>query len=123
MSLSSKLAFQFDRGVQSRGRELFLNGAVRASDIEANHFHGTVRGGRSYEVCMQYTHNGYLSVSCECEHFLDSGACKHLWAAVLEAERRGALSAAQNARYLKLEEMDFVDFEDLSGEEPFRLAS
>jgi hypothetical protein len=105
MSISSKLAFQFERSVQSRGRELFLSGAVRAGDVEANHFHGSVMGGRRYEVCLQYTHNGYLTVSCECPYFQDNGACKHLWAAVLEADRRGALSAARDVRYLRLQEV------------------
>src|SRR5262245_3149487 len=120
MSLSSKLAFEFPRGVQLRGQELFTQGRVRASDIEPNHFHGSVQGGRLYEVCLQYTHKGYLTVSCGCPHFEDMGACKHLWAAVLEADRRGALSATNEMRYLRLEE---VDLEAASPMQPFRLTS
>jgi hypothetical protein len=119
MSLSSKLAFEFERGVQLRGRELFMTGKVRASDIEANHFHGSVMGGRRYEVCLQYTHNGYLTVTCECPYFQDNGACKHLWAAVLEADRRGALSATRDLRYIKLEEVDPPS----SPEKPFVVSS
>jgi SNF2-related domain/Helicase conserved C-terminal domain/SWIM zinc finger len=119
MSLSSKLAFEFNRSVQVRGQELHASGAVRPTDIEANHFHGSVQGGRQYEVCLQYTHSGYLTVSCECPYFQDSGACKHLWAAVLEADRRGALSATRDYRYLKLEELDFPT----SPDEPFQLTA
>src|SRR5215831_14122274 len=120
MSLTSKLAFEFDRSVQSRGRELFVSGAVRAADVEANHFHGTVMGGRRYEVCLQYTHSGYLTVSCECPYFQDNGACKHLWAAVLEADRRGALNAVRDVRYLMLQELHP---EQSTPDQPFRLSA
>src|SRR5947209_5099285 len=119
MSLSSKLAFQFDRGVQIRGSEIFADDAVRAIDVEPNHFHGMVKGGRVYEVCLQYKHAGTLTVSCQCPYFDDRGACKHLWAAVLEADRRGALSAAAHERYLNVMEVDPDD----DAERPFVLSA
>jgi superfamily II DNA or RNA helicase len=101
MSLASKLAFQVDRGAQFRGSELFQNGAVQVTAVEPDHVHATVAGGADYEVCIQFF-NGELLVSCECPYFGDRGACKHIWAVVLEADRRGALPAAVAQRRLGL---------------------
>jgi hypothetical protein len=43
-------------------------------------------------------------VFCECPYFGEYGTCKHLWAAILEADRIGALAGALDATYLKLED-------------------
>src|SRR6266487_1097885 len=104
MSLASKLQFQFDRGVQFRGVRLFNSRLVTVRDSGPTHLAGRVMGGSLYNVTMRYD-DGRLVVFCECPYFADNGECKHLWAAVLEADRLGALREAQSARYLKLEEV------------------
>ncbi len=72
---------------------LFLNGAVRVSEQSYRHLNAVVIGGRPYQV--QISHDeGRLLAFCECPYFEEYGQCKHLWAAVLEADRRGALSEA-----------------------------
>ena len=38
------------------------------------------------------------------QYFDDNGECKHLWAAILEADRIGALSQAVAERDLRVEE-------------------
>ncbi len=101
MSLAGKLAFQVDRGAQFRGSELFQNGAVQVTAVEPDHIHATVAGGADYEVCIQFF-NQELLVSCECPYFRDRGACKHIWAVILESDRRGALPAALAQRRLGL---------------------
>ena len=101
MSLAGKLAFQVDRGAQFRGSELFQSGAVQVTAVEPEHVHATVAGGQQYEVCVQFF-NQELLVSCECEYFRDRGACKHIWAVILEADRRGALPGATALRRLSL---------------------
>jgi superfamily II DNA or RNA helicase len=77
-----------------------------------------VIGGRPYEVRVTYNDDRLL-VSCECPYFADFGRCKHLWAAILEADRRGALQEALRARYLKLE--DEAEFDWTYDREPFIL--
>ena len=101
MSLAGKLAFQVDRGAQIRGAHLFQNGAVQVTAVEPEHLHATVTGdsGNPYEVCIQFF-NQELLVSCQCPYFRDRGACKHIWAVILEADRRGALPAAAAQRRL-----------------------
>jgi SNF2-related domain/Helicase conserved C-terminal domain len=103
MPLASRLAFQFDQRVQFRGLGLFRDRAVRVTDESASHLIAIVIGGRPYEVQITYDKDRLL-VSCECPYFTDFGQCKHLWAAVLEADRRGTLGEALHARYLKLED-------------------
>ena len=90
MSLASKLAFQVDRGVQFRGTKLFESGAVRLTTVETNHVHAEVHGGNIYEVCLQFLY-GDLVVACGCPYFADQGACKHIWATILQSDREGAL--------------------------------
>src|ERR1019366_6309691 len=114
MPLASRLAFQFDQRVQARGFGLFNAGAVRVRDESAIHLLATVTGGRPYEVRVTYD-EGRLLVSCECPYFADFGQCKHLWAAILEGDRRGALGDALHARYLKLEDESELDWE---GDDP-----
>src|SRR5688572_9164111 len=102
MSLASKLQFQFDRSVQFRGVRLFNSRLVRVKDSGPSHLSGEVMGGSLYDARLQYDGERVLAF-CDCPYFNDHGECKHLWAAVLEADRLGALREAYNARYLTLE--------------------
>lgn len=105
MSLATKLAFQIDRGAQFKGVRLFEGGAVRLTTVEPNHVHADVRGSMLYEVCLQFLY-GDLVVACGCPYFQDRGACKHIWATILQADREGALRAAANERTLSLLEAE-----------------
>ncbi len=55
--------------------------------------HAVVRGTRDYRVEMKReSGTDRFTASCECPYFLDRGeVCKHIWAALLEADRRGLL--------------------------------
>jgi superfamily II DNA or RNA helicase len=105
MSLASKLAFQVDRAAQFKGVRLFESGAVRLTTVETNHVHAEVMGSRLYDVCLQFLY-GDLVVACECPYFADRGACKHIWATILQADREGALREAANQRVLDLLEAE-----------------
>src|ERR1019366_5855346 len=101
MPLASKLAFQFERPLQFKGLNLFHAHAVRISEANQAHLFGEVQGGNRYPIRM--THEaGRLSVYCACAYFADYGRCKHLWAAVLEADRRGVLGEAARGGALRL---------------------
>jgi hypothetical protein len=103
MPLASRIAFQFDRRFQTKGLYLFAARAVRVTGESASHLNAVVTGGRLYQVQIRHD-DGHLLVFCECPAFEEYGQCKHLWAAILEADRRGALTEALNAKYLKLED-------------------
>ncbi len=105
MSLASKLAFQVDRVVQSRGMQLFASGAVRITTAEWNHLHAQVKGGQLYEVCLQLLY-GHVAVSCECVYFQDAGTCKHIWATILQSDREGHLRKALEQKGLQLVESE-----------------
>src|SRR5208282_6012004 len=85
--------------------------AVRVSDESSTHLAALVTGGHRYQVRLSYEDEEMMAF-CECPYFQETGPCKHLWAAVLEADRRGALAEARNAKNLTLEDdldLDEVD--------------
>ncbi len=101
MPLASKLAFQFERRLQFKGLDLFHAHAVRITDANQAHAYCEVQGTSRYPVRM--THEiGRLLVYCACPYFADFGRCKHLWAAVLEADQRGVLGEALKDGPLRL---------------------
>jgi hypothetical protein len=108
MTLAAKLAFQFEKKIQIRGQELYDQRAVKVVEATPKHLAAEVRGSRLYDVELNYAHNALL-IGCDCPFYIDHGPCKHIWAAILEADRRGSLADAQSSRYLKLE--DDLDFE------------
>ena len=99
MPLASKLAFQFERRLQFQGITLFQARAVRITQANQAHLFGEVQGTNRYPVRMVHE-GGRLSVYCACSYFAEFGRCKHLWAAVLEADRRGVLGEAISRRPL-----------------------
>jgi len=65
-----------------------------------------VQGSKSYDVALDWKDSD-LSMFCSCPYFDSDGPCKHLWATILEVEKRGGLSAVQ-----PMEEAMSPDFED-----------
>jgi len=96
MTLAAKLSFEFEKRVQFKGQGLFLSGAVRFERTDEFGLHGIVRGGANYAVSLTYEPPGRMGISCECPYFSEYGPCKHVWAAVLQADRQGALREAAN---------------------------
>jgi len=101
MPLASKLAFQFERRLQFKGLNLFHGHAVRVTDANQSHLFGDVMGGNRYPIRITY-YDGVLSVYCACAAFSETGRCKHLWAAILEGDKRGVLGEAAKAPSLRL---------------------
>ena len=101
MPLASKIAFQFERRLQFKGLNLFHGHAVRVTDANQSHLFGEVMGGNRYPMRITYQ-EGLLSVHCACAYFAETGRCKHLWAAILEADKRGVLGDAQKGGALRV---------------------
>src|ERR1035437_7339925 len=93
MPLASKLAFQFERRLQFKGVNLYHARAVRITDANQAHLFGEVQGSSAYTIRLAHE-SGRLLVYCACPYFAEFGRCKHLCAAVLEADRRGVLGEA-----------------------------
>jgi uncharacterized Zn finger protein len=107
MTLSERLDARFDPASQRKGQGLFLSRAVRLNEGSPRHFHGEVQGTRYYQVNIDFDGRTVL-LGCECPFFASTGPCKHLWAAILEAEKRGLLSEVVKAPSVEVEE----DLED-----------
>jgi superfamily II DNA or RNA helicase len=91
-SLTARLFNQVDRTSQERGRRYFLHGAVNFIEGTAWTMHAAVQGTRLYDVQVT-TENHHVNASCTCPYFERAEEpCKHVWAALLAAERSGLLS-------------------------------
>ena len=86
------LARSVPGGSRVKGRAYHLDGAV--SRIEGTPWaaHAIVRGSRPYIVDIDRDGERDFTASCDCPYFHDRFViCKHIWAALLEAELRGYL--------------------------------
>jgi superfamily II DNA or RNA helicase len=114
MPLASKLAFYFRQKSVIMGRQLFVAGAVRIVHGDARQLKARVLGSRWYEVELKLD-EGSLQVSCTCPYYQDQGPCKHLWAVLLEADRRTLLADALIVKSLNLtDDVEELDAEDVS---------
>ena len=90
--LTRILARRVPGGSRVKGRAYHLDGAVIRIDGTPWAVHAIVRGSRPYVVDIQRDAADAFSASCDCPYFHDRFViCKHIWAALLEAERRGYL--------------------------------
>ena len=89
--LTRVLARDVPGGSRTKGRLYHLDGAVTKIEGDAWHAKATVRGSHEYRVRIDRREDAFTA-SCECPYFMDrADVCKHIWAALLEAERRGLL--------------------------------
>ena len=95
--LSSRCSFSFSPIVRERGARYFRQGAVKAFRTDADRIGAIVTGDARYRVALtlrtarasgRARHE--ILAGCECPHFKDGELCKHLWATLLECDRRSA---------------------------------
>jgi superfamily II DNA or RNA helicase len=92
-SLTRVLARQVPGGSRVKGRAYHLDGAVKKIAGTPWTADAIVRGARPYVVDIHRDPSGTFTASCDCPYFDDRFViCKHIWAALLEAERRGHLA-------------------------------
>jgi superfamily II DNA or RNA helicase len=97
------LTRQVAAAVRTRGDAYFAAGAVVHTEASPTRVEAIVRGTRPYRVWIARD-GRELTASCECQYFLDrQDICKHIWAVLREAERRGFLELARdNVQPLRL---------------------
>ena len=77
--------------IRAKGARYHSMGAVVAISGGEWTAHAVVRGGRNYRVEIARDGDGFRA-SCDCAYFVDRAeVCKHIWAAVLEADERNLL--------------------------------
>ena len=87
--LTRVLARHVPGGSRVKGRAYHLDGAVKTITGSAWEVAASVKGERLYTVSIARGGAGAFTASCDCPYFQDRFViCKHIWAALLEAERR-----------------------------------
>ena len=82
---------QVSPAVRARGEVYRASGRVIHTEAAPERLDAIVRGSRPYRVWIARDGTD-LTVSCECQYFRDRGEpCKHIWAALLDAESSGLL--------------------------------
>src|SRR4051812_7069667 len=79
---------------RAKGLNYFRTGAVIEMAGGEWTAHAVVRGTRDYRVeLMRESGTDRFTASCECPYYADRAEiCKHIWAALLEADQRGLLA-------------------------------
>ena len=88
-ALAQKIQHEFDSIIRQRGREYYVSGAVHIGTFNDSTVRARVTGEQSYHVSLELkisNGEGWLKGSCSCPFYRDRGACKHLWATILEAD-------------------------------------
>ncbi len=109
--LSTKLSHWFPHLVRTKGHDLYIDRRVETVLADGDRYEATVQGGSAYSVALIFA-AGELRVSCTCPYFHDRGACKHVWACILEADKKQALSQARASRWLELVDDEASEFFD-----------
>ena len=92
----------FDPLVVARGDLYALRGVVTIRHGDADRVAARVQGTETYDVGLRYTRRdrgGTIACSCSCSHARTTRRlCKHVWATLRIAERRGHLTSVARER-------------------------
>lgn len=102
-SLAQKLRHRFPHSVIQKGQGIYVDGRVSVREASPYLQRAMVTGTELYDVELELE-DQTLVVDCSCPYFEDRGACKHIWACILEADRRGSLAEARKLRWLDLDD-------------------
>jgi superfamily II DNA or RNA helicase len=91
MALIDSLRGDFQESIRARGHNYFERGAVDLMRFTHRSVAAAVQAEQRYLVDIDWD-GGFLEYECSCDDYQQRGvACKHIWAALLEAQRRGRL--------------------------------
>ena len=86
----------FPQNIRTRGNSYVRKHRVSLRQARRKLISGKVHGSRSYSVELSLDENdeNQIRVFCTCPHFRRGYACKHLWAAIVAADRKIGLEPA-----------------------------
>jgi superfamily II DNA or RNA helicase len=94
MSALDELKTAFALPVRSRGKVYFLDNQVELLRAEPGLLKARVQGTREYRIEVRWSELG-IGYACTCASFQDENQpCRHIWAALLEADHEGNLEVA-----------------------------
>src|SRR6185437_3827180 len=96
MYLQKYLSKSFSPRAREKGATLYEAGSVKLVSGNQWEVSARVRESRSYTVDITRDGEG-IHVYCECDAWEYSGTCKHIWAAILAADRQSYLLGAVGA--------------------------
>jgi superfamily II DNA or RNA helicase len=76
--------------IRQQGLTYFNGGRVQILSGSRERVEASVIGSQRYSVKIEVTGSS-LALLCSCPYFGEAGMCKHIWAALIAAERRGHL--------------------------------
>lgn len=116
MYLTNTFSVDFDKRVRSRGRAYYDNRLVDIIEGGKDLVRAIVNGSRAYDVAMRIDGRDLL-VGCTCPYY-DNDLCKHIWAVLVAAERKGYLTGTGRPPFrLVMSDPDLdEDDEDLPAE-------
>jgi hypothetical protein len=103
MYLTNKFSSEFNIRVRSRGQAYFTDGCVQIVEGTKQTVSAVVAGSEEYDVLLTIRGRD-LCVACSCPYF-DNDVCKHIWATMVAAERKGYLTGAPSR--LVMVDLDF----------------
>jgi len=87
MALIDRLGEDFDEPTRIKGRNYFQRGAVDMTRVTHRSMAAAVQGEKRYVVDIDWD-GGFFDYRCSCDDYQQrSQPCKHIWAALLEAQR------------------------------------
>jgi superfamily II DNA or RNA helicase len=112
MYLTSRFASSFKERVRSRGQSYFARRRVDIVTGDKQVVQAVVSGSEEYDVSLKIVGRDLL-VGCTCPYY-ENALCKHIWATMLAAERKGYLTGTDHlpTRLVRSDPMDFDEEED-----------
>ncbi len=110
-SLADSLTRSFSSAVRAKGEAYLHDGRVSAEVSEPDRAEYAVRGTMAtpYVVLLGPDGSGRLNAACDCPHAEGGQLCKHVWAALLQADEEGALVLARRPTRIVQRRFDDLD--------------
>lgn len=111
MALTSQLSKYVSSRIRDRGMDYYRSGAVEIVNGDSEELLAVVLGSEAYEIDL-FREDKTLYGACTCPYCKgELDICKHLWATLLAAEKKGYLRGEDNTDPLRLE-LDFEEEEE-----------
>ncbi len=95
MTLAELLENRFRADTRFRGASFISDDCVTVAHVTSAEIQVTVEDDREFEILIRRPDSpGDLEFECSCRQFDRSGVCKHIWGAVLAADRAGYVDPA-----------------------------